>query len=294
MDPPSASEEAPQAEPAADAARGRPLPAGCAVRLVGLSKDGCRGLNHHVGRVLPDDTGSERLAVALHGVLWSEERGPRDERQPLSVRPSNLRRVRLPEAGALVPAAGCVSGAAVERLLGEAGWGLPDIAVRIVGAHLQVRVVAAEEVSVSGCSSGRGDFPLSAVLGQRTDQWWISAPGSTPQGVGREYLEFSFGDVPRQVGFVGIRIPPMPQGPLSVREFHLLARRRDGDGPAAWEEVSAQGAMRTLDRADMQEFALVPPLQTTGMRLVCTRNAVADEGGGLMTDCIGLFQVRFA
>ncbi|CAK0880020.1 unnamed protein product [Prorocentrum cordatum] len=109
-----------------------------------------------------------------------------------------------------------------------------------VEALLQVRQVAAQEVSVAGCSSSRGDFPLSAVLGERRDQWWIS-------------------------------------------------EWQDG----TWE-ASAQGTLRTLDRADMQEFAIVPPLQTTGVRLVCTRSAVADEGGGFMSDCIGLFHVRFA
>lgn len=75
-------------------------------------------------------------------------------------------------------------------------------------------------ISVSCASTTRGDFPLKEILTTNERSWWISADGSFELGYGREWLEFSFGGLKR-ISYIGIRIPPMPQGPLSVREFVL-------------------------------------------------------------------------
>jgi hypothetical protein len=153
---------------------------------------------------------------------------------------------------------------------------------------LVVERVGEDDISVTGCSSSRRDFPLEVVLNDARDEWWISAPGSTPGGYGEEYLEFSMGSVPHRVQFVSLCIPPLPHGPLSVRAFHVLA----ADASGSWVSVSPE--FLTLDRADLQEFALVPPVDTTAIRIVCTRNAAAGGNPIFGTDCIGLFQVSFA
>jgi len=124
------------------------------------------------------------------------------------------------------------------------------------------------------------------VLNDARDKWWISSPGSMPRGCGREFLEFSFGSIPRRIEFVCLCIPPLPYGPLSVRTFYVLAKSVEG----SWESASPE--LQTLDRSDLQEFALVPPVDTTAIRIVCTRNATADGLGN--SDCTGLFQVAFA
>merc|ERR1712113_785639 len=111
---------------------------------------------------------------------------------------------------------------------------------------------------LDACSSTRGDFPLSEVLSPDRSTWWISGEQSMPGGVGQEWLQFSFGGV-RRISFVGVRIPPLPQGPLSVREFHLL--KSECDGAEAWTLISPAG-MTTLDRPKIQEFALDPPVDT--------------------------------
>eukprot|EP00438_Fugacium_kawagutii_P003898 Skav220691 [mRNA] locus=scaffold472:240356:245488:+ [translate_table: standard] len=112
-------------------------------------------------------------------------------------------------------------------------------------------------------------------------------------GHGREYLDFSFGATPRRVTVVALKIPPLPYGPLSVRDFHLEVL----DNDAKRKNV---GMMMTLDSPEMQEFVVYPPLECCNLRLVCTRNAAAaireTPGRSLLRggDCIGLFQVGFA
>jgi len=106
-------------------------------------------------------------------------------------------------------------------------------------------------------------------------------------------LEFSFGPMARRVTYIGLKIPPLPFGPLSVRDFHLEVPAASGQG---WVQASPR-PMMTLDTDEMQDFCIHPPLETKSVRLVCTRNAAAacSEGGsGAAADCIGLFQVAFA
>lgn len=134
-----------------------------------------------------------------------------------------------------------------------------------------------------------------------------------------------------QVSFVGIKIPPLPAGPLSTRQFHLLAKRRLGkrkqhmerelssadedhlakrprpkakpEGKEQMAEVGGDfewwpcGQMQTLDRGVLQELAIVPPVETTAIRLVSTSNA-AEHAADLYANPeslpVGLFQVAFA
>merc|ERR1712203_209081 len=163
---------------------------------------------------------------------------------------------------------------------GDHGLGLPGSVVDGIVEGLRIQRVAAADISVAGCSTTRSDFELDAVLDGQDDTWWISGPGTCQRGIGKEYLEFSFGSTPRRVSFCGMKIPPLPQGPLSVRDFHLLALRNDAVPHSssgrdfaedAWVPASHK-PMHTLDRGDLQEFAIVPPVDTRAMRLVCTKN----------------------
>eukprot|EP00933_Yihiella_yeosuensis_P030038 TRINITY_DN23710_c0_g1_i1.p1 TRINITY_DN23710_c0_g1~~TRINITY_DN23710_c0_g1_i1.p1 ORF type:complete len:381 (-),score=80.65 TRINITY_DN23710_c0_g1_i1:315-1457(-) len=202
-----------------------------------------------------------------------------------------------------------IPGWALLRLLGESGWGLNDFVAQQVLGQLYVPEVSPEELKVSGCSSDRGDYPLDVVLNDDESEWWISEGGSCPGGIGEEYLEFTLGPALRRVSYVALKIPPLPYGPLSVREFHVLAlnptlSKKDDTMEEdeemtdstekktdAWKLVSPN-PLTTLDRPDLQEFALVPPVETTKVRLVFTRAAAA--GGFRGADCIGLFQVALA
>jgi hypothetical protein len=87
-----------------------------------------------------------------------------------------------------------------------------------------------------------------------------------------------------------------------------LAAESTSDGDP-WERVQAESFM-TLDEERLQEFALIPSVETTKIRLYCTQNALADihskgapessslseaeEGPPPSCWCVGLFKVRFA
>merc|ERR1712217_28565 len=97
--------------------------------------------------------------------------------------------------------------------------------------HRHVRLLEKSPIPTSGvdrhqvtvsASSSRGDFPLHVVLEDDDRLWWISKPGSFVDGRGEEYLEFAF-SLPATLPVLGISIPPMPMGPLSVREFMVEA-----------------------------------------------------------------------
>lgn len=249
---------------------------------------------HHVGRIsaLYDDG---KAGLALHGQVWSDPELAAD-RVDVKVPTSNLQVCDPSRHGVPRPVLiqGVCDASIITLLLGERGRGLHNCLTYRIAEYLRIDPVANTELSVDACSSTRDDFPLQEVLNSNTSTWWISEGGSMPGGVGEEWLEFSFGGV-RRVSYIGLQIPPMPMGPLSVREFKLLSRGLGDEG--SWSEV-LQAPMTTLDRAEMQEFAINPPVITAGIRLVCLTNAAASSkfGDHLMfsPDCVGLFRVSFA
>ena len=154
---------------------------------------------------------------------------------------------------------------------------------------------------------------LQHVLDSASDTWWISGPNSTPQGVGAEWVAFALDGHtrerggsssgsgareaplgammgapppppaaalaapfstprprPRRVERVDMRIPPMPSGPLSVRDFHLESSMA-ADGP--WQRASA--TFNTLNRAELQSWALRPPIEATHVRIRSSHCACA-------------------
>ena len=198
--------------------------AGDVVRLHGLSA-GFR-YNGHVGRVLRRTEDGTRWGVALHGCVWTAE--PALPVKEISVRAANLTRVRILPHGDDEPLASLPGGpprcAITPLLRGFQSPCLPyELALR-VRSFLEVQ--HAVEPTVTACSSTMGQCPLAEALTPARDTWWISAPGTVgvdgrTRAAEGEWLEFDFGVTPVLVSFVGVAIPPLPQGPLSVRQFHL-------------------------------------------------------------------------
>ena len=257
--------------------------------------------------------------------------GRSGNRRDLLVKPMNLRPVKLPDAMHVVSLVGTAPRACILRHIGQHGLGLPDDVVCRVADFLSIYCIDPERLTVVGCSSTRGDYPLGAVLDSHLGKWWISEAGSMPGGCGEEYLEFSFGATPRRVSYVGVDIPPLPNGPLSVRKFHLLALSPLGssacragssksktqndvgedvaengveqDDAALWVRIGPDEEFETLDVTGLQEVAVVPPVDTCAVRLVCTRNAMATaastenwrhDASASQVSQVGLFAVRFA
>jgi len=268
------------------------LEVGTLVALTGLRKD---MYNQHVGRVVVASTQGGRVGVRLDGAIWEDDvqGSSKSKRQTndisIAVRVENIRLCRSPLRQDIT-VSGTRGANELSLLLGK--WQdrslSCELSSRIV-SWLLISPVQDSDVRVSGCSSQRGDFPLSAVLERDESTWWISAPGTMSSGEGSEHLEFSFGVLPRRISYFGIRIPPMPFGPLSVRVFHILALDEVSN---SW--VAASPQLLTLNNSSLQEFSLSPPIEASKLRVVCVRNAAADTEFSFSTDCIGLFQVRFA
>ena len=173
-----------------------------------------------------------------------------------------------------------------------------DLVTHII-SFLVVECVVPEHVQAIAASSIDLHSPLQCSIKNALDPsketWWISGPNSMPKGVGSEWIAFALagaqpqaggssssssggGDSsiisiiptsrPVRVARVDMRIPPMPSGPLSVRDFHLESAL-SAEGP--WRHASA--TFSTLDRPEMQSWAIRPPIEATHLRVVCTRNA---------------------
>ena len=98
-------------------------------------------------------------------------------------------------------------------------------------------------------------------------------------------MQYSLGPVVRRCEFVSIRIPALPSGPLSVPKLHLEVP--DPADPAVYKRATPD--LTTLDTDEMQEFAVIPPLETQYVRVVCTENAA-----GFGFPSIGFFDVAFS
>ena len=155
------------------------------------------------------------------------------------------------------------------------GLDLPIDVANHMTKFLQIKDIVKSEITVTRASSTRGDYPLSSILGNEDGTWWISAEGSMESGQGEEYLEFSLSrtGVARRCSYVGLSIPPLPQGPLSVRKFRI---DWSYDGKE-WTEGCRRYTMETMDMAGMQSFKLEQPIDAAKVRLVCLTNAFTSQ-----------------
>ena len=137
---------------------------------------------------------------------------------------------------------------------------------------LDMKHVRATNTSSLGTWNPDGRCGIAQCLDKSDDNWWISGENSMPCGVGAEWVSFSLSDdanIPTRVRFdrVELRIPPLPSGPLSVRNF-FLESSHTREGP--WTRVTPD--LTTMDSAQTQCFD-VGPIEAAFLRIVCTRNA---------------------
>uniref|UniRef100_A0A0G4GRL1 F5/8 type C domain-containing protein n=1 Tax=Chromera velia CCMP2878 TaxID=1169474 RepID=A0A0G4GRL1_9ALVE len=264
--------------------------------------------NHHVGRV-QKLLSNGRVAVELHAGVWEEEgvrKGATRKRmlkagdKVISLKRENLRKVWIHQN----------TGKGKETdadALSTFGSLPPKVLLRILRLHsvfdqiahvivefLSIVAVNPDQIEATRCSSTSHHFPLSEALTPDTETWWISGSHRMVGGLGEEFVEVFLSEIPKRVSFFGLRIPPLPVGPLSVRRFHLLVstERRCDDKQAECEwmriPVSHESSFETLDRGDLQVFVLNPPVEATRVRVVCTENAARG-----IHECVGFFEARF-
>lgn len=299
----------------------------CPVCLTGLFNLPSAFVNYHVGKIVVDEANDSSdspdgsyVTVRLH---WFSASEPARSRLTTVRVPTHCVQP-LPMLLTGSPRMACATKSPrkeIARLLGDQGWGLPQELALKIASSFDVQRVDAGQFKCLEASSSQGGFPLDVVCNTNPSQWWISKSGrgfgsnqverntsadgeqsssqphirtfqSSSDLPHAEWLEFemSMEKKPRRVSAVGIQIPPMPQGPLSVRRFHIDYT----DDGTLWH--AHPSTFYTLDNAELQQFALLPPIDASRIKMVCTLNANQDtpeSSHPFHCDCVGLLQVQF-
>lgn len=148
---------------------------------------------------------------------------------------------------------------------------LPSELARHVANFLTVERVQKDQVEAVTASSHDKAHKLSDCLQDNETTWWISGFGSMPGGQGEEYVELrlcSQRPILRRLRAVCVRIPPLPMGPLSVREFRVDV----SDGKGTWRQLPFQFSVD--NRTGMQRFAL-GEVDAHSVRIVCLSNQIS-------------------
>lgn len=164
----------------------------------------------------------------------------------------------------------------------------PDLAARVV-SFLTVQPVDPNRLTAQCCSSHDGVHRLQEAVSDSENTWWLARSGTMPDGKGREYVQFAlkpkvpvaealcaplFASSPStlcRLRYVRIKIPTLPLGPLSVREFHL----ETFDLYRGWRPITPTFCVNG-NHEGWQTFA-VPGggRDVSEVRVVCTSNQMA-------------------
>lgn len=176
--------------------------------------------------------------------------------------------------------------------------------MRVLFEYLIVKPVQHEEIQISAVSSTSDkDRPVEGLLSPSESSYWLSGNGTMPNGIGKEWVEFMFGGI-RRVSFVAVRIPALPHGPCSVRNFYLeWIDINDGTVRRSPQQNKTKlDTFETLNMGTLQVFRIPRPFDADRVRFVCTRNVQSysmshipgGHGRRVETDCVGMFQISFA
>lgn len=166
-----------------------------------------------------------------------------------------------------------------------------------VAQYFVVLPINMEHVVATGCSSleldnnGKPLMPLASCLSGDETTWWLSEEGldARPQ-----YVEFSLtgpGCSFCRLRAVSIKIPPLPQGPLSVRDF-LLQAGVDSD----WKSISP--LFTAANRTGWQRF-VIPPADVDCVRILCVTNQLGAFGVAMgdplvrRNEKVGFYSIKF-
>lgn len=178
------------------------------------------------------------------------------------------------------------------------GWNFPSEIIDRIISYFTVRPVDHGETKATACSSTSDHHELSSCLVDDTDSWWISAmfSGINSRGHGKEWVEFRLSPthVLRRVSALNISIPPLPQGPLSVRTLRIEALNTLGE----WYDATP--SLLVESRSGWQRLTF-DSFDAHTVRIACLTNQasrfLSDSDGGLdermLFAGIGFYAVRF-
>ena len=182
---------------------------------------------------------------------------------------------------------GTISISQMQLILAK-GIGFPALICNHVISFLIIRELPS--VTAVSCSSSSMQHPLSEALTRDNSTWWISG-GCAPQ-----HIEFEINGPPQAtlLQIVGITIPPLPQGPLSVRTFSIAYTDRASQSPDGFIENSI--IYETVNTAQLQLFLVDPPILITPskrypkprLRIICKSTAAENA------PCVGFFYAQFS
>lgn len=170
---------------------------------------------------------------------------------------------------------------------------LPSELSTYVSNFLTVKKVMHDEVEAVAASSEDSPHKLAECLVDNDESWWMSRHGSMPAGRGGEYVEFRLAKRPvlRRLVAVHIRIPPLPQGPLSVREFRVDVADEEGH----WRQLPTIFVVD--NREGMQRFPLGgDDIDAHSVRIVCLSNQICEylitTASRHIPEMVGFYAVR--
>lgn len=145
-----------------------------------------------------------------------------------------------------------------------------DLGDHHVASFLTVDSCVNSQVKAVSASSIDSQYKLTGCLVDDTDSWWLSAGGSMPGGRGEEYVEFLLSDKEalRRLQAVSMAIPPVPAGPLSVREFRVDVKDEKG----VWTTLPHICTVENID--GMQRFP-IGDVDATSIRVFCLSNQIS-------------------
>ena len=146
---------------------------------------------------------------------------------------------------------------------------LPAELLQRILSFLVIERVYPIEVKAINCSSHDKVHALSRCLVDEHWSWWLSAPGTMKGGRGQQYVQFLLGPRLRRLSSICIKIPPLPQGPLSVREFLVQQFTLE----RGWHAVSP--IFTVQDHGGWQRFVLPGKVDVDEVRVVCLSNQIS-------------------
>ena len=169
---------------------------------------------------------------------------------------------------------------------------LPQGLGKYIASFLTISEMVYNNVKAIGCSSTSKQFEISEVLNTKENTWWISN-GRCPQ-----WVEFEI-DNPTLLRQICIKIPALPYGPLSVRQFKISILKNKKKEKEKKEQnddndnnmfIQDDRILETLDTEKMQIFALEPPilLHHNKFRIECLTTAKPNQFS------VGYFSIQFA
>lgn len=231
------------------------------------------------------------LPATIESLEWIKKMEPNHTRQPdpepLLVRPMTYTYTEVYTTICKINIG--QPGAKVERLPPELAKGIMQ--------YITIKRVEPNSVEALEASSHDKVHPLACCLFGDEQTWWLSGFQSMPHGRGKQWVQFALGPTMRRLSTVFVKIPPLPQGPLSVKDFVI----QKFSILRGWHDTSPIFVCQ--NRTGWQRFDLPEPVDVQEVRVVCLSNQISaylDRESSIVPaaqtrrlESVGFFSIRF-